>query len=581
MGCASQSNTAGVEEANKQGILALHAYGVLEAVEIDGNKLLCVRNPWGRYEWTGKWSDGSKEWTPELQKKLNVVFEDDGTFWMDFNDFSTQFNKLYILRALTDEIGVTWKRLDYIGEWKGETAGGCLNNPTWNKNPQIHLKCNADSRIFVSVRQPDLRMVNHKTPLYKAIGFAVLVKGDSTDKKKEKVVKTDLVTMSPFFAGREISAEFTVKANVDYVVIPSYFEKGVESPFYLSVYSTCKEVYAEQLGVVEKGPLTDEVEDTTDEEEEVPSGTGHPKPAVSEHPKPAVSEHPKPQAHPVHTSIVTTLPPQAHAQKSLITLKSKWELGKTAGGCPVNYNWKISPQFILELPHPDKLSIKIKQISKGPDGKWMHIGFFVFQAEAAKKRKINSSNIVYQSQFINMQESGAEVDLPAGSYNILCCTHKADLVNDFELTVQAPKTNFSLYELTPENDWKVISADGAWTPGSDGGCSNNKTTWLNNPKLKLEIGVKSNIKIVLDAPEKVHSAIGFYVFGAPTGGKVVGDLVGMSEFTKSVRLEHVVVSKDFELNAGHYVVMPATFEPAHHTSFALSIYSDHEQCKLS
>jgi hypothetical protein len=31
-------------------------------------RLLKIRNPWGMYEWRGKWSDKSEMWTPELLK---------------------------------------------------------------------------------------------------------------------------------------------------------------------------------------------------------------------------------------------------------------------------------------------------------------------------------------------------------------------------------------------------------------------------------------------------------------------------------------------------------------------------------
>lgn len=40
-----------------------HAYSVISAKEVKGNRLLCLRNPWGNYEWEGDWSDKSKLWT--------------------------------------------------------------------------------------------------------------------------------------------------------------------------------------------------------------------------------------------------------------------------------------------------------------------------------------------------------------------------------------------------------------------------------------------------------------------------------------------------------------------------------------
>ena len=37
-----------------------------------------VRNPWGRFEWTGGWGDSDVRWTERMKKKLNFVKADDG-----------------------------------------------------------------------------------------------------------------------------------------------------------------------------------------------------------------------------------------------------------------------------------------------------------------------------------------------------------------------------------------------------------------------------------------------------------------------------------------------------------------------
>ena len=54
-------------------------------------------------EWKGRFSDSSSDWTPELMRKLNVKFEEDGTFWMTLEDFLQQYNCLIVLRLLQDE----------------------------------------------------------------------------------------------------------------------------------------------------------------------------------------------------------------------------------------------------------------------------------------------------------------------------------------------------------------------------------------------------------------------------------------------------------------------------------------------
>lgn len=52
---------------------------VLDTYEGHGKRLVKVRNPWGggdRSEWQGKWSDGSKEWTPEV-RLISLVSQPD------------------------------------------------------------------------------------------------------------------------------------------------------------------------------------------------------------------------------------------------------------------------------------------------------------------------------------------------------------------------------------------------------------------------------------------------------------------------------------------------------------------------
>ena len=58
----------------RRGISEGHAYSIMDAREINGQRLLKLRNPWGKKEWTGAWSDGSEEWTPEWMRALSHKF---------------------------------------------------------------------------------------------------------------------------------------------------------------------------------------------------------------------------------------------------------------------------------------------------------------------------------------------------------------------------------------------------------------------------------------------------------------------------------------------------------------------------
>ena len=122
MGCSVDTKGDNVEKEiivnnRHTGILARHAYSILDVFQIPKargkkrSRLLRIRNPWGRKEWNGKWSDDSVE-TKQNKEKINQelnkkyketnekinLSQEDGTFLMCFSDFRQIFNKLYICK---------------------------------------------------------------------------------------------------------------------------------------------------------------------------------------------------------------------------------------------------------------------------------------------------------------------------------------------------------------------------------------------------------------------------------------------------------------------------------------------------
>lgn len=78
------------------GLVRPHAYTVLDAQEVNigGNceRLIKLRNPHGHGEWNGAWSDSSVQWSDEAKSALTYQpGGDDGVFWMNFGDFSSNF----------------------------------------------------------------------------------------------------------------------------------------------------------------------------------------------------------------------------------------------------------------------------------------------------------------------------------------------------------------------------------------------------------------------------------------------------------------------------------------------------------
>lgn len=60
---------------------------------------------------TGDWSNKSKLWTLEARNELNPSLEDnDGTFWMSYQDFMTFFKGLNICKVKNwDEVRIKGK----------------------------------------------------------------------------------------------------------------------------------------------------------------------------------------------------------------------------------------------------------------------------------------------------------------------------------------------------------------------------------------------------------------------------------------------------------------------------------------
>ncbi|ETE64457.1 Calpain-9, partial [Ophiophagus hannah] len=140
VGCSIDiTNAAESEARTPAGLIKGHAYSVtgIDEVNYQGQtvRLIRVRNPWGQVEWNGAWSDNSSEWdslSPSEKQQLHHTTLDDGEFWMKFEDFLSNFEKVEICNltpdALEDNAAHKWEVSIHQGSWvRGATAGGCRN----------------------------------------------------------------------------------------------------------------------------------------------------------------------------------------------------------------------------------------------------------------------------------------------------------------------------------------------------------------------------------------------------------------------------------------------------------------------
>ncbi|KAK1330239.1 hypothetical protein QTO34_010426 [Cnephaeus nilssonii] len=140
------------EYRTEDGLVKGHAYSVTGthkmALGFTKVRLLRLRNPWGRVEWTGPWSDSCPRWDvlPAEWRDALLVKKEDGEFWMELQDFLLHFNTVQIC-SLSPEVlgprpaGGGWHTHIFQGRWvRGFNSGGSQPAAeTFWTNPQFRL----------------------------------------------------------------------------------------------------------------------------------------------------------------------------------------------------------------------------------------------------------------------------------------------------------------------------------------------------------------------------------------------------------------------------------------------------------
>ncbi|PKI35353.1 hypothetical protein CRG98_044267 [Punica granatum] len=232
---------------SSSGIVQGHAYSLLQVREVDGHKLVQIRNPWANeVEWNGPWSDSSPEWTDRMKHKLKHVPQSkDGIFWMSWQDFQIHFRSIYVCRVYPPEM-----RYSVHSQWRGYSAGGCQDYESWHQNPQFRLRANGSDasmpiHVFITLTQgvsfsrtaAGFRnyQSSHDSMMF-YIGMRILrTRGRRAAYNiylHESVGGTDYVN------SREISCEMVLDPDPKgYTIVPTTIHPGEEAPFVLSVFT--------------------------------------------------------------------------------------------------------------------------------------------------------------------------------------------------------------------------------------------------------------------------------------------------------------------------------------------------------
>lgn len=269
MGCTIDAEGGQIEGELANGLVMGHAYSITAVRKVNIRNrdigLVRVRNPWGNQtEWKGAWSDKSPEWNyldDGQKQELGISIDDDGEFWMSYDDFITNFHKMEICHQhpeTIEEFDVevkhkrSWEVKKEHGSWKRRVnAGGCRNFlDTFWTNPQYRVQIvdpdegdeDNTGTLFIGLMQKERRKLKQDSNVdLLTLGYMIYQIPDPSvgplDMNFFKFNKA--MGRSAFTNAREVVGRHKL-APGHYVVIPCTFQPNEEGDFLLRLFAERK-----------------------------------------------------------------------------------------------------------------------------------------------------------------------------------------------------------------------------------------------------------------------------------------------------------------------------------------------------
>ncbi|XP_072346301.1 calpain-2 catalytic subunit-like [Scyliorhinus torazame] len=257
-----------MEKDNGLGLLKAHAYAITEAdrVKLGGSsvKLFRLRNPWGRTEYIGTWSDRSPLWngvSDQEKVRLKLKIKDDGEFWIPADIFHANFTKVDLcsLQPLCQQgTPCVWTITSYEGKWMSGISAGGTDRATYSTNPQFRLTLLEqdddpdDDQVSCTIAVELIQKYRRKRDKskYYLIGFHIYAVPEkyrsqvSTFGKRFFNYNRPVYRSDPFTDSRSISRRLQLPPG-EYIIVPATYTKNQEAEFLLRIFAKWSNVSRE------------------------------------------------------------------------------------------------------------------------------------------------------------------------------------------------------------------------------------------------------------------------------------------------------------------------------------------------
>ncbi|XP_061090904.1 calpain-5-like [Conger conger] len=270
--CAIKVSKSDREIHLANGLVKGHAYsvtaiqkvrmgqGLLALLNPEKIFLIRMRNPWGKTEWKGMWSDSSEEWkrvSNTERTALGLTVKNDGEFWMAVEDWCKIFTDVDVCRLINTSllsIQKTWHEAVFFSSWtkhaepRHNRSGGCVNNrDTFLQNPQFVFDITKEEdEVLISIQQQDMKIHRPEGQgknLY--IGFSVFKVELNRIYRIHKLITQTSAATSAYTNTRTVFMRKLLSKG-RYIIIPSTFAPEDLGEFMIRVFtdvnSSCREL---------------------------------------------------------------------------------------------------------------------------------------------------------------------------------------------------------------------------------------------------------------------------------------------------------------------------------------------------